>query len=237
MGLRSVAVFGAANFVNTISFYHVPVVVSSIAYDDQEDDFLCIVGVLQQNGWWWGREPTRPGNEADAGGENQAQVGQGQQPQQPAHQRQVVVRRFDIAFRWIKTKASCSWRQFQTRCKDNDKATLDYAFGVFLTFTMEVIAISQPSSLSLDSSKATNAAASIFAVIDRELKIYPSDTSRRVLDIVKGDIELCHTSFKYSSRPDVQIFQDFNLFILAGERVLNLSLQHSATLRWVRYVL
>ncbi|KAG2315647.1 hypothetical protein Bca4012_066464 [Brassica carinata] len=46
----------------------------------------------------WGREPTRPGNEADAGGENQAQAGQGQQPQQPAHQRQVVVRRFDIAF-------------------------------------------------------------------------------------------------------------------------------------------
>ena len=42
---------------------------------------------------------TRPSNETEAGGENQAQAGQGQQQQQPAQQRQVVVvRRFEIAF-------------------------------------------------------------------------------------------------------------------------------------------
>jgi hypothetical protein len=42
---------------------------------------------------------TRPSNEAETGGENnQAQAGQGQQQQQPANQRQVVVRRFEIAF-------------------------------------------------------------------------------------------------------------------------------------------
>ncbi|KAJ4913572.1 hypothetical protein Rs2_08193 [Raphanus sativus] len=42
----------------------------------------------------------RPSNGTEAGGENQAQAGQGQQPQQPAQQqqRQVVVRRFEIAF-------------------------------------------------------------------------------------------------------------------------------------------
>ncbi|KAL0694178.1 hypothetical protein Bca4012_061358 [Brassica carinata] len=65
----------------------------------------------------------------------------------------------------------------------------------FLAFNMAAVAISQSSSLSLDSSKATNAAASIFAIIDRESKIDPSDTSRRVLNCVKGDIELCHTRF------------------------------------------
>nr|VDC74259.1 unnamed protein product [Brassica rapa] len=43
---------------------------------------------------------TRPSNETEAGGENQAQAGEGQQQQQqPAQQRQVVVvRRFEIAF-------------------------------------------------------------------------------------------------------------------------------------------
>uniref|UniRef100_A0A1J3EF06 Transmembrane protein n=1 Tax=Noccaea caerulescens TaxID=107243 RepID=A0A1J3EF06_NOCCA len=43
---------------------------------------------------------TRPSNEAETGGENQAQAGQGQQQQQQqaANQRQVVVRRFEIAF-------------------------------------------------------------------------------------------------------------------------------------------
>ncbi|VVB11075.1 unnamed protein product [Arabis nemorensis] len=39
---------------------------------------------------------TRPSNETENGGENQGQAGQGQQ--QPAHQRQVVERRFQIAF-------------------------------------------------------------------------------------------------------------------------------------------
>lgn len=41
---------------------------------------------------------TRPNNEAENGGENQAQAGQGQQQQQPPHQRHVVERRFQIAF-------------------------------------------------------------------------------------------------------------------------------------------
>lgn len=41
---------------------------------------------------------TRPNNEAETGGENQAQAGQGQQQQQPANQRHVVERRFQIAF-------------------------------------------------------------------------------------------------------------------------------------------
>ncbi|XP_010447784.1 PREDICTED: uncharacterized protein LOC104730324 [Camelina sativa] len=42
---------------------------------------------------------TRPSNEGETGGENQAQAGQGQQQQQPAaHQRHVVERRFQIAF-------------------------------------------------------------------------------------------------------------------------------------------
>ncbi|AES65318.1 transmembrane protein, putative [Medicago truncatula] len=43
------------------------------------------------------RTPTRPSSEA-AAGENQGQAAQQQHPQQPAPQRQVVVRRFQIAF-------------------------------------------------------------------------------------------------------------------------------------------
>ncbi|CAD5329492.1 unnamed protein product [Arabidopsis thaliana] len=41
---------------------------------------------------------TRTNNEGEPGGENQAQAGQGQQQQQPANQRHVVERRFQIAF-------------------------------------------------------------------------------------------------------------------------------------------
>jgi hypothetical protein len=89
---------------------------------------------------------------------------------------------------------------------------------------MAAMAISQSSSLSPDSSKADVAAASIFAIMDRESKIDPSVESGRVLDNVKGDIELRHVSFKYPARPDVQIFQDLCLSIRAGKvRISKLS--------------
>ncbi|KAL2970774.1 hypothetical protein AAZX31_15G157800 [Glycine max] len=44
------------------------------------------------------RTPTRPSSEATVASENQGQAGQQPQQQQPAPQRQVVVRRFQIAF-------------------------------------------------------------------------------------------------------------------------------------------
>ncbi|KAF2607718.1 hypothetical protein F2Q68_00045235 [Brassica cretica] len=105
------------------------------------------------------------------------------------------------------------------RLVDDGKTTFDAVFRVFFALTMAAVAISQSSSLSPDSSKASNAAASIFAVIDRESKIDPSDESGRVPDNVKGDIELRHVSFKYPSRPDVQIFQDLCLSIRAGKTI------------------
>ncbi|CAN8314385.1 unnamed protein product [Cochlearia groenlandica] len=105
------------------------------------------------------------------------------------------------------------------RLVDDGKTTFDSVFKVFFALTMAALAISQSSSLSPDSSKADIAAASIFAIIDRESKIDPSGEVGRVLDSVKGDIELRHVSFKYPARPDVQIFQDLCLTIRAGKTV------------------
>ncbi|OIV91033.1 hypothetical protein TanjilG_16993 [Lupinus angustifolius] len=92
-------------------------------------------------------------------------------------------------------------------------------FKVFFALTMAAIGVSQSSSFSPDSSKAKSAAASIFRIIDRKSKIDPSDESGTTLDSVKGEIELHHVSFKYPSRPDIQIFRDFNLTIHAGKTV------------------
>ncbi|PQQ20746.1 hypothetical protein Pyn_26342 [Prunus yedoensis var. nudiflora] len=90
---------------------------------------------------------------------------------------------------------------------------------VFYALTMAALGISQWSSFAVDSSKAKNAAASIFAIIDRKSKIDPSDESGVKLDNVKGEIELRHVSFKYPSRPDIQIFQDLSLTIHCGNTV------------------
>ncbi|KAH7842842.1 hypothetical protein Vadar_009709 [Vaccinium darrowii] len=94
-----------------------------------------------------------------------------------------------------------------------DKATFSDVFRVFLAITVAAMAISQSSGLAPDSTKAKGAAASIFAILDRKSKIDPSDESGMTLESVKGEIELRHISFKYPSRPNVQIFRDLSLKI------------------------
>ncbi|CAL2249145.1 unnamed protein product [Prunus armeniaca] len=72
------------------------------------------------------------------------------------------------------------------------KTTFSHVFQVFYALTMAALGISQWSSFAVDSSQAKNAAASIFAIIDRKSKIDPSDESGVKLDNVKGEIELRH---------------------------------------------
>ncbi|XP_039001206.1 ABC transporter B family member 4-like isoform X2 [Hibiscus syriacus] len=102
---------------------------------------------------------------------------------------------------------------------EHGDATFTDVFQVFFALTMATVGISQSSSLAPDTSKAKSAAASIFAIIDRESKIDPSDESGTTLENVKGDIELRHVSFKYPLRPDIQIFRDLSLSIHAGKTV------------------
>ncbi|XP_004495863.1 ABC transporter B family member 21-like [Cicer arietinum] len=97
--------------------------------------------------------------------------------------------------------------------------TFSDVFRVFFALTMSAIGISQSSSFAPDSSKAKSATASIFGMIDKKSKIDPSDESGTTLDSVKGEIELRHVSFKYPSRPDIQIFRDLNLAIHSGKTV------------------
>ncbi|XVF80460.1 hypothetical protein PTKIN_Ptkin15bG0075500 [Pterospermum kingtungense] len=102
---------------------------------------------------------------------------------------------------------------------EHGKTSFSAVFQVFFALTMAAVGISQSSSFAPDSSKAKIAAASIFAIIDRESKIDPSDESGMTLENVKGDIEIRHVSFKYPLRPDIQILQDLSLSIHAGKTV------------------
>nr|KYP71725.1 ABC transporter B family member 5 [Cajanus cajan] len=99
------------------------------------------------------------------------------------------------------------------------KASFSDVFRVFFALTMASIGISQSSSLAPDSNKAKIATASIFRIIDRKSNIDPSDESGSTLDSVKGEIMIRHVSFKYPSRPDIQIFRDLSLTIHSGKTV------------------
>ncbi|KAH6826593.1 P-glycoprotein 11 [Perilla frutescens var. hirtella] len=105
------------------------------------------------------------------------------------------------------------------RLVEDGKITFSDVFRVFFALTMAAVAISQSSSFAPDSSKAKAAAASIFTILDRKSKIDPSDESGMKLESLTGEIELKHVSFKYPTRPDVQIFKDLSLTIRAGQTV------------------
>ncbi|KAF7852170.1 hypothetical protein BT93_L0559 [Corymbia citriodora subsp. variegata] len=105
------------------------------------------------------------------------------------------------------------------RLVQDGKTTFSDVFRVFWALTMAASAISQSSSFTSDFTKAKAAAASILAIIDRKSGIDPSDESGTKLDNVKGEIELRHVSFKYPSRPEIQIFRDLSLAIPSGKTV------------------
>lgn len=88
---------------------------------------------------------------------------------------------------------------------------------VFFALMLATIGISQTSALASDSTKAKDSSVSIFALLDRKSKVDSSSDEGLTLDEVKGDIDFRHVSFKYPSRPDVQIFSDFTLHIPSGK--------------------
>ncbi|GMP76087.1 hypothetical protein CsSME_00032910 [Camellia sinensis var. sinensis] len=98
---------------------------------------------------------------------------------------------------------------------------MDFAavFRVFFGLTMTTLSISQSVALAPDLSRAKSAAASILAILDQKSKIDSSDDSGTTLENVWGDIEFQHISFKYATRPNIQIFRDLCLTISSNKTV------------------
>ncbi|XP_024317106.1 ABC transporter B family member 4 isoform X3 [Brachypodium distachyon] len=99
------------------------------------------------------------------------------------------------------------------------KSSFDDVFRVFFALVMATIGVSQSSARATDSSKAKDSAISVFALLDRKSEIDSSSKEGITLDVVKGDIDFLHVSFKYPTRPDIQIFTDFTMHIPSGKTV------------------
>uniref|UniRef100_A0A0D9WJC3 MDR-like ABC transporter n=1 Tax=Leersia perrieri TaxID=77586 RepID=A0A0D9WJC3_9ORYZ len=99
------------------------------------------------------------------------------------------------------------------------KSTFGDVFKAFFSLVVAMLGVSATAAMASDSSKAKDSAASIFAILDRKSQIDSSSDEGLTLELVKGDIEFLHISFKYPSRPDVQIFSDFTLSIPSGKTV------------------
>lgn len=84
---------------------------------------------------------------------------------------------------------------------------------------MAIVAIrqSQTTSFAVDRTNAKDAIATVFAILDRNSRIDPSDTGGLTMEAVRGNIEFQHVKFCYPSRPEVTIFRDLCLSIHAGQ--------------------
>ncbi|KAK9934153.1 hypothetical protein M0R45_021307 [Rubus argutus] len=99
------------------------------------------------------------------------------------------------------------------------KTTFSDVFRVFFALIMTSVGLAQSSTLAPDVGKGRVSAASIFAILDRKSKIDSSDNSGMTIEHLKGEIEFHHVSFKYPSRPNVQIFNDLCLTISHGKTI------------------
>ncbi|GAB9470853.1 hypothetical protein Gpo141_00008086 [Globisporangium polare] len=90
---------------------------------------------------------------------------------------------------------------------------------VFSCIIMGAMGLGQagPSLQAVVSARA--AAFDVFQVIDRESKINPSSDKGLKLESVRGEIELESVSFRYPSRPDVAVCDNYSLRIAPGQQI------------------
>ncbi|PNT72639.1 hypothetical protein BRADI_2g47330v3 [Brachypodium distachyon] len=100
-----------------------------------------------------------------------------------------------------------------------DKSTFKAVFRVYFALVFTAFGVSQTSAMASDSTKGRESATSILAFIDRRPKIDSTSDEGIKLEKVDGHIEFNHVSFKYPSRPDVQVFSDFTLGIPSGKTI------------------
>jgi ATP-binding cassette, subfamily B (MDR/TAP), member 1 len=74
--------------------------------------------------------------------------------------------------------------------------------------------------MATDSTKAQESTISILTIIDRRSKINSTSDEGVIIEKVDGNIDFRHVSFKYPSRPDVQVLNNFTLAIPARKVLL-----------------
>ncbi|XP_069816579.1 ATP-binding cassette sub-family B member 5 isoform X2 [Dendropsophus ebraccatus] len=90
---------------------------------------------------------------------------------------------------------------------------------VFVILTYGAVAVGQTLSFAPDYAKARSAASHLFALFNREPAIDSYSLKGQKPGNFQGNLELCQISFKYPSRPDVDVLKDLSVTIRSGQTV------------------
>jgi ATP-binding cassette subfamily B (MDR/TAP) protein 1 len=102
---------------------------------------------------------------------------------------------------------------------DENEADFLDVITVFMSVLLSAMALGQTASIAPNISKAKQAAATIFKLIDEVPEIDSFSTEGKQLSDVRGDIEFRDVSFAYPQRPDAKVFDGMSLKIKAGQVV------------------
>ncbi|KAI5056796.1 hypothetical protein GOP47_0028614 [Adiantum capillus-veneris] len=118
-----------------------------------------------------------------------------------------------------KSYSFCFW--FGAKMVQKGTTNFEDVFTAFFAISVGAMSVSQSTGLLPDVSKAKAAVNSVFALLDRQSKIDSADSSGLIPspDSVVGNIEFRHVSFRYPSRPDVEVLRDLSLSVKAGKTV------------------
>ncbi|KAL8103556.1 ABC transporter B family member 9-like [Apium graveolens] len=99
------------------------------------------------------------------------------------------------------------------------KVTFAEIFKVFFALTTSAMGVSGMLGMVPDLNRVIISAASIFDILDSKLERDSSNNGGSTIDTVKGDLEFQNVSFKYPTRPNIQIFTDLCLSFPSGKTV------------------
>ncbi|KAL8129601.1 hypothetical protein V2J09_018756 [Rumex salicifolius] len=89
----------------------------------------------------------------------------------------------------------------------------------FMMLMVTAFAVAETLALTPDIVKGSQALESVFSILKRKTTIDSNDPGSNIVTDIKGDIELRNVTFKYPTRPDVDVLKDMSLRIEAGESV------------------
>nr|CAD1826415.1 unnamed protein product [Ananas comosus var. bracteatus] len=96
-------------------------------------------------------------------------------------------------------------------------STFSKVIKVFVVLVITANSVAETVSLAPEIIRGGESIRSVFSILNRGTRIDPDEPESEPVDSIRGEIELRHVDFAYPSRPDLQIFKDFNLRIRAGQ--------------------
>ncbi|KAL2925301.1 ABC transporter B family member 19 [Bienertia sinuspersici] len=96
-------------------------------------------------------------------------------------------------------------------------STFSKVIKVFVVLVITANSVAETVSLAPEIIRGGEAVGSVFSVLDRTTRIDPDDSEAEPVESVRGEVEFRHVDFSYPTRPDILVFNDFNLRIRAGQ--------------------